>query len=138
MMIGQVSWVKRDLDLEAMKRGASFLIGEHDFTSFRASKCQANNAIRTIKTVRVDCIGEFIVFDIRANGFLYHMVRNIVGTLLEVAQSKKEPEWVRELLQLNNRNLAAATADPDGLYLTNIEYSGEFNLPRPKVGPVFL
>lgn len=125
---GRAGWSFRPLDVAAMQAGAQALIGEHDFTSFRASQCQAASPVRTLQQLEIVQRGRFVVFTFRANAFLHHMVRNIVGSLVYVGQGRKPVEWTKELLAARNRSLAAPTYAPDGLYLTSVAYPG-FELP---------
>jgi tRNA pseudouridine38-40 synthase len=133
-----LSHIYQPLDIEAMIRASRCLLGEHDFTSFRAIFCQANTAVRTIKQLNISRLGEYVVIDIQANAFLHHMVRNIVGTLFAIGQGEKPESWVNELLALKNRAAAAATAKPNGLYLVDVTYPDNFELPRKSLGPIFL
>ncbi|WP_144213993.1 tRNA pseudouridine(38-40) synthase TruA [Shewanella donghaensis] len=126
------------LDHELMHQGAQLFVGKHDFTSFRALQCQAHSPVRTIEFINITRQGSFIVIDIKANAFLHHMVRNIVGTLLEIGQSHQKVEWVNELLELKDRKFAAPTSKPHGLYLVDVTYPEHYNLPKPPMGPLFM
>ena len=126
----KVSFVHRDLDADSMGEAARSLVGKHDFSSFRAVGCQAATATRDIRRIDVRRVGEYIVLEIEANAFLQHMVRNIVGTLLEVGNGRKSIAFVREALEARNRSAAGMTASPDGLYLTAVTYP-----PRFAIGP---
>ena len=126
------------LDENKMQAAGQFVIGEHDFTSFRALHCQANSPVRTIEFLNVTRRGEFIIIDIKANAFLHHMVRNLAGSLIEIGKNKKPVDWLSILLELKDRSKAAATAKPGGLYLVEVDYPQQFNLPRPPCGPLFL
>jgi tRNA pseudouridine38-40 synthase len=135
------TWVRGQLNVEAMQAAASHLLGEHDFSSFRASQCQAHSPVRRIQAIDFSVIGEIVVMEIKANAFLHHMVRNIMGSLYEVGRGLNPPEWVAELLLARDRNLAAPTAAPHGLYLVGVEYPEEFCIPgklRPNglLGPL--
>src|SRR5205085_10644090 len=110
--------------------GARALIGEHDFSAFRAAECQAKTAERTVHSVTIEREGERISFGIRANAFLQHMVRNIVGSLVYVGAGKRPPAWIEEILVSKDRNKAAPTFAPDGLYLERIEYDVRWGLPQ--------
>lgn len=123
------TWLRGELNMEAMQMAASHLLGEHDFSSFRASQCQAHSPVRHIETIRFSKTSSFIVMEIKANAFLHHMVRNIMGSLYEVGRGLKGPEWIAELLTLKDRNAAAATAAPHGLYLVGVEYPQQFGVP---------
>ena len=125
----RVAWVHRPLDTARMQAGADYLLGEHDFSSFRAAGCQASRAVRRIASLEVQRLGELVVVDVAANAFLQHMVRNIVGVLVEIGTGGREPGWALEVLAARDRRLAAATAVPDGLYLTRVVYPARFALP---------
>lgn len=126
------------LDAERMHQAAQAICGEHDFTSFRASHCQSNTPFRNIHFVEVKRLGDFIVIDIKANAFVHHMVRNIVGSLIIIGQGEQPVSWMAELLQARDRKLAAATAKPNGLYLVDVIYPEEFGIPQVPIGPLFL
>lgn len=126
---GKVSWECRALDVAAMTEAARYLLGEHDFTSFRAQGCQAKHPIRTLHRLDVVTIEPCIVFRVEANAFLQHMVRNLVGTLLEIGRGKQPPAWAAEVLAARDRRRAGVTAPPDGLYLTGVRYGEEYGLP---------
>ncbi|MCR6651176.1 MAG: tRNA pseudouridine(38-40) synthase TruA [Cellvibrionaceae bacterium] len=123
------TWLRGQLNMEAMQVAASHLLGEHDFSSFRSSQCQAHSPVRRIESIEFSMAGPVIVMEIKANAFLHHMVRNIMGSLYEVGRSARSPDWMRELLALKDRNSAAPTAAPHGLYLIGVEYPQEFGLP---------
>lgn len=131
----KVTWHRRALDVNAMQCAANYLIGKHDFSSFRASSCQANNPIRDITKLKLSQKGKFIFVDITANAFLHHMVRNIVGSLLSVGEGRRSPIFIKQTLQELDRTKAPDTAKPDGLYLVNVAYPAEFNLPVEVVRP---
>jgi len=115
-------WEPRKLDLTAMSTAAEYLLGEHDFSSFRGSLCQAKSPIKTIEFIRLTQNNNEILLDIKANAFLHHMVRNIVGTLLKVGRGEKTIEWVKEVLDAKDRKCAGATAEPQGLYFVKAFY----------------
>ena len=127
---GFTVWEYRDLNVEWMSSAAGFLIGEHDFTSFRGRGCQAKSPIREVRELTVTRNGEYIVIDIHANAFLMHMVRNIVGVLTSVGMGKHEPGWVQTVLSARNREQGGVTAPPQGLYLMDIDYPEKFGIPR--------
>lgn len=126
----RILWVQRKLSVDNMQKAANFLIGLHDFNAFRSVKCQANNAVRCIYTLRIQQIQSLILIKIEANAFLHHMVRNIVGSLLVVGEGRQSIEWMKTVLQSKNRRNAGATAAAHGLYLSTIHYSELFNLPK--------
>lgn len=127
---GQVTPVREKLDVSAMHQAAQCLLGEQDFSSFRAAQCQSNTPFRRVDFVRVYRNGGFVIVDIQANAFLYHMVRNIVGSLLQIGKGKKPITWLSAVLSAQNRREAAATAVASGLYLIEVGYDSVYNLPR--------
>ena len=110
------------LDFDAMAKAIECLIGEHDFSSFRAANCDALHPVRTIYQSRLEQRGDLLVFTIEGTAFLRHMVRNIVGTLADVGRGIRTPEWFGELLDARDRTKAGYTAPPDGLYLVEVKY----------------
>ena len=124
-----VGWFHLPLDLAKMREAAALLVGEHDFSAFRSSECQAKTPIRKVHELTIRQEGENIVFVIRANAFLHHMVRNVVGTLVYVGKGKHPPQWVHQVLESRNRANAAPTFGPQGLYLERIEYEANWGLP---------
>ena len=126
------------LDAERMHRAAQCLIGENDFTSFRAVQCQSRTPWRNVMHINVERFGAYVVVDIKANAFVHHMVRNIVGSLMEVGANNQPESWIAELLAAKDRTLAAATAKAEGLYLVAVDYPDRFDLPKPPMGPLFL
>ncbi|UZX56345.1 tRNA pseudouridine(38-40) synthase TruA [Yersinia ruckeri] len=126
------------LDAEKMERAAQALLGENDFTSFRAMQCQSRTPWRNVKHVKVTRQGAYIVVDIKANAFVHHMVRNIVGSLIEIGCGNQDENWIAELLTLKDRSKAAATAKAEGLYLVAVDYPEHFGLPCVPMGPLFL
>jgi tRNA pseudouridine38-40 synthase len=134
----QVTWSSRSLDIEKMRVAANYFVGQHDFTSFRATQCQAKSPVRTIHYLKLIRQGDLIVLEVCANAFLHHMVRNIVGVLLAVGAGDKDPIWASEVLSARDRSKASVTAKPNGLYLVSVEFPVEFNLPRNSLGPFFL
>jgi len=126
---GRAGWFHAPLELERMQQAANYLIGEHDFSAFRAAECQAKTPVRTLTALSIQRQNDYIIFDLRANAFLHHMVRNIVGALVYVGKGKYPPEWVAELLQGRDRKIAAPTFAPDGLYLSGVEYEAHWGIP---------
>ncbi|MCK4710202.1 MAG: tRNA pseudouridine(38-40) synthase TruA [Gammaproteobacteria bacterium] len=133
----RVAWRYGDLDIAKMHEAAQAMIGEHDFTSFRSSQCQAKTATRTMLSLNVTRDGGFIYFDVCANAFLHHQVRNIVGSLLEVGKTVKPVNWIADLIELKDRKQAGPTAPAAGLYLVNVKYPQEFDIPECHKPPVF-
>ena len=117
------------LDVTRMQRAATQILGRRDFSAFRAAACQAKSPVRELWAAQVERRGDLIVFDFCGNGFLHHMVRNIIGTLLFVGCGRQPPEWVESLMAKADRNLAPPTAAAAGLYFCGAEYPTEFNLP---------
>lgn len=135
-----VGWFYLPLDVPAMQRAASELVGEHDFSAFRSSECQAKSPVRTVHAIQITQQGSRIDFLVRANAFLHHMVRNLVGTLVYVGKGKHPPHWAREVLESRDRAAAAPTFAAEGLYLEKVEYEAKWDLPtrepRPLEAPV--
>jgi tRNA pseudouridine38-40 synthase len=126
---GRVGWVFRPLDGEAMREAATALVGRHDFTSFRASACQAKSPVKTLKTIEISRRGAYWRFDFEADAFLHHMIRNIMGCLLAIGQGQQAPAWISQVLAARDRDAAAPTFAPDGLYFLGPVYAPEWNLP---------
>lgn len=131
-----VAWECRPLAVEPMARAAQFLLGEHDFSSFRAAGCQAHHPQRTIRRIEVARVQEFVTLEIQANAFLQHMVRNIVGALLEIGRGEREVVWMQELLLARDRRRGGVTAPPSGLYFLGVEYPAIFDLPDSHSAPL--
>lgn len=127
---GRVGWYHLPLDHAAMQDAATRLIGEHDFSAFRAANCQAKTPVKTLREARVFVRGDLLVFDFEATAFLHHMVRNLVGTLVYIGKGVRPPGWINELLQAKDRRLAAPTFSPDGLYFRGPIYEPRWNLPE--------
>jgi tRNA pseudouridine38-40 synthase len=128
---GLVTWEYQNLDYDRMKQASLCLVGEHDFTSFRAAACQAKSPIRTIHKLDIDKFGDWYLITISANAFLHHMVRNIAGVLMAIGKGKKEINWINEVLEAKDRKLAGVTAPPHGLYLVDIKYPEQYIIPYP-------
>lgn len=127
---GRAGWFHAQLDVEKMRFAAGYLIGEHDFSAFRSSECQARSPVKNLARLDITRQGNNIVFDLTADAFLHHMVRNIVGCLVYVGKGKHPPQWLQEVLAGKNRSLAAPTFSPDGLYLRHITYDAKWGLPQ--------
>lgn len=127
----RVAWTWKPLRLEPMQAASGCLLGEHDFSAFRAVACQAKHPVRTIHELSVTRQGDCLVLEIEANAFLHHMVRNIAGALLAVGAGERPVDWVAEILAGRDRTRAGITAPPGGLYLTAVRYPEHFHLPRP-------
>lgn len=131
--VKRMSWCRTPLDADKMQRAAQALQGEHDFSSFRAAACQARHAVREIQGIGVSRAGEVVTLEVTANGFLYHMVRNIAGSLLQVGMGTDPVERVRQVLELKDRKQAAPTAAPEGLYFVSARYPQGYGLPEARV-----
>lgn len=126
---GRAGWYHHPLDVKFMQQAAAMLLGEHDFSAFRAADCQARSPVRTIWKADVQRSGNMIVFDFEAGAYLHHMVRNLVGSLVYIGQGKHPPEWIGQLLTLRDRRLAAPTFAAAGLYLVAVKYEPLWGLP---------
>ncbi len=124
-----VAWLFERLDERVMHQAAQHLLGKHDFSAFRASHCQAKHAVREMQSISVKRVADYVILDIKANAFLHHMVRNIMGSLVVIGRGKQEAKWMLELLQGQDRKRAGMTASSAGLYLVNVEYPLEHGLP---------
>lgn len=138
IMKGQVSWHFRPLDAARMHEAAQALVGEHDFSAFRAAGCQSRTPVRFLERISVTRKGSFVVIDVQANAFLHHMVRNIAGALIAVGNGQQPVGWIREILATKDRREAGVTAPPDGLYLVDVGYPPEFAIPAAECGPGFI
>ena len=127
---GRVGWCHRPLDETRMQAAADLLLGEHDFSSFRAAECQARSPVKTMHVARVQRLGEVIVFDFEASAFLHHMVRNLVGSLVYIGQGRQPVAWMQTLLEVRDRRLAAPTFAAEGLYLVGVRYEERWGLPN--------
>ncbi|MDH5230004.1 MAG: tRNA pseudouridine(38-40) synthase TruA [Gammaproteobacteria bacterium] len=134
----RTTWEYRSLDVDRMIEAAQCLIGEHDFTSYRALACQAHSPVRVVNDLQLYRRGHFIYMSIEANGFLHHMVRNIAGVLMDIGAGKQPVDWAKTILDHQDRALGGVTAPPYGLYLQKITYPEEFHLPQlPRFDPVW-
>ena len=124
-----ITWHRRPLDTTAMAKAAIVLLGEQDFSAFRASGCQSSTPMRDIQRIEVTRCGALVVLDVQANAFLYHMVRNIVGSLIPVGIGEKSGQWFDEVFQGRDRNLAGVTAGPQGLCFMHVRYDPKYKLP---------
>jgi tRNA pseudouridine38-40 synthase len=126
---GRVGWVFRPIDGVAMEKAAAQLLGTHDFTSFRASECQARSPVKTMTDVKVSRRGSYWRIDFEADAFLHHMIRNIMGCLVAIGQGLRPPEWMRDVMDAKDRDAAAPTFAPDGLYFLGPVYDPRWGLP---------
>jgi tRNA pseudouridine38-40 synthase len=129
-----VGWFHSPLDEQSMRAASAYLVGEHDFSAFRSAECQAKSPVRALHSLEIERRGERIDFVLRANAFLHHMVRNIVGTLVYVGKGKHPPQWAKEILDSRDRSRAAPTFQAEGLYLERVEYEARWNLPQAGKG----
>lgn len=126
---GRVGWVYRPLDQERMQQAAQHLLGEHDFTSFRASACQALSPIKRLMRIAITHRGAYWRFEFEANAFLHHMIRNLMGCLIMVGDGRQSPDWIKDVLAARNRDAAAPTFSPNGLYFLGPRYAPHWGLP---------
>ena len=129
LLQGRVGWAFRSLDAGAMARAAESLVGTHDFSAFRSSQCQANNPVRSLTRLAITPHGRYVQFCFEANAFLHHMVRNLMGVLIDVGTGRKSVAWAAEVLAARDRRHASPTLGPQGLYLTAVNYDARFALP---------
>ncbi|MGL4766609.1 MAG: tRNA pseudouridine(38-40) synthase TruA [Formosimonas sp.] len=127
----RAGWYHKPLDAAQMHAAAQSLLGQHDFSAFRAAQCQAKSPIKTMSQISVQRHGDLVIVSLSANAFLHHMVRNIVGSLVYIGAGKQSVDWLGELLTQTNRTLAAPTFSPAGLYLAAIHYDAQYGLPTP-------
>ena len=137
-LVNRVSWYRRPLNADTMNGAAQVLVGEHDFSAFRAAQCQSSSPWRALTEIAVWRWGDFVMIDIEANAFLHHMVRNIAGSLLMVGAGLRPGHWIAELLAGRDRTVAADTASGSGLYLVAVRYPADFDLPPTPDGPSWL
>lgn len=125
----RATWFYHPLQIEAMQYAAKYLIGEHDFSSFRSAQCESRTPMRNVQELIVLRRGDFVIIDIQANAFLHHMVRNIVGVLLQIGSGWQEPDWMLQVLHSKDRRVAAETAPACGLYLSKVIYPERYPFP---------
>jgi tRNA pseudouridine38-40 synthase len=130
LLTQRVAWEHRPLDIEKMQMAATYLIGTHDFSSYRAVACQAKNPIRTIFHLTIVRQGEIVIIDISANAFLHHMVRNIAGVLMTIGSNERPPEWAGTVLKTKDRTVASITAPASGLYFWAVDYPLPYLFPK--------
>ena len=135
ILAGRVGWVHNALDVAAMQEASRCLIGTHDFSAFRAAECQAKSPVREMRAVEITQDGSMLELTFRANAFLQHQIRNLVGALVWVGQGRRPVEWMAETLVSRDRSRAAATFSPDGLYLSAVRYDPRHELPVPILTP---
>jgi len=133
-----VGWFYKTLDVERMQEAANYLVGEHDFSAYRGSGCEAKTTVRTMYSLDITRRGRMVIIEAHGNAFLMHMVRNITGVLIEVGVGRQEPIWAKEVLDSRDRREGGRTISPRGLYLVGVDYSTEYELPKMPLGPFFL
>lgn len=133
----RVAWTYRTLAVAPMQQAAPALLGEHDFSAFRAVACQAKHPVREIRRITLEQHGAYIYLDINANAFLHHMVRNIAGVLMAIGAGEQPPAWCREVLEARDRTQGGVTAPGEGLYFTGVDYPEYFGLPAGGELPAF-
>ncbi|MDH3315872.1 MAG: tRNA pseudouridine(38-40) synthase TruA [Gammaproteobacteria bacterium] len=126
---GRVSWEYRPLEVERMQAASGYLLGEHDFSSFRGAGCQSRSPRRRIYRLEVSRRGPFVLIDVTANAFLQHMVRNIAGVLMDIGAGKSPVDWAEKVLRAADRRQGGVTAPPDGLYLAQVDYPAQYRIP---------
>jgi tRNA pseudouridine38-40 synthase len=129
ILASKAGWYHLPLDIAAMQKAIGYLLGEHDFSAFRASECQAKSPIRTMLRANIHAAGSHVIFNFSANAFLQHQVRNMVGALIYIGNGKNQPEYMKTLLTNQDRTLSPPTFSANGLYLTGVEYDKKWNLP---------
>ncbi|MDP2818504.1 MAG: tRNA pseudouridine(38-40) synthase TruA [Polaromonas sp.] len=127
---GRVGWVYRPLNGAAMREAITHLVGEHDFSSFRAAQCQAKTPVKTLTRIDVSQRADYWRFDFEANAFLHHMIRNIMGCLVTIGQGQQPPGWMAQVRDARRRDAAAPTFSPDGLYFLGPRYDASYGLPE--------
>jgi len=121
-----------------MQDAANCLVGEHDFSSFRAIRCQAKSPVKTIRRLEIVRHGNYVVMEIEANAFLHHMVRNIAGVLIDIGAGGQPVSWCEQVLHYRDRNKAGVTAQASGLYLTGVSYPDQYNIPEQTTGIIIV
>ncbi|NQY27528.1 MAG: tRNA pseudouridine(38-40) synthase TruA [Piscirickettsiaceae bacterium] len=129
-------WLFAPLDEQKMQAAADQLVGHHDFSAFRAKLCQAHSPIKTVESIKVTRQGDCIAIDVKAQSFLHHMVRNIVGVLVPIGEGRKPIEWAGQVLESKDRSQGGITSAPEGLYFVNVDYPEQYKLPTVSAFPV--
>jgi tRNA pseudouridine38-40 synthase len=137
-LAGMTTWVNFELDASAMHESAQALLGEQNFSAFRSSQCQSHSRHRFVSNITVSRHGDLVMIQITANAFLHHMVRNIVGSLIEVGRGSQHKDWMGELLATEDRTRAGVTAPPDGLYLCRVRYPEQYQVSEDIRYPLLL
>lgn len=131
VLAGHVGWYHHPLQVEPMRVAAAALLGVHDFSAFRAAECQARTPVKELRRLSIERRGDLLLFELAADAFLHHMVRNIVGCLVKVGSGQRPPDWMRQVLEGRDRERAAPTFAPNGLYFTGVQYDAVWGLPTP-------
>jgi tRNA pseudouridine38-40 synthase len=129
VLAGKVGWFHLPLDVAAMRAAAERLVGEHDFSAFRSAECQAKTPVKVLHRIAIERRDDYVILEFTASAFLHHMVRNLLGCLVQVGKGAQPAEWVQDVLEGRDRAKAAPTFPADGLYLTSVTYPGRWNLP---------
>jgi tRNA pseudouridine38-40 synthase len=137
LMASRVGWHHHVLDVERMRQAGALLRGQHDFSAFRAAECQARSPVKELRRMHIERIGDLILFEFEADAFLHHMVRNIVGCLVQVGNGARPVSWVSEVLEGRDRQRAAPTFAAGGLYLSAVDYDAQWDLPAPPASSLF-
>ncbi|OGA01436.1 MAG: tRNA pseudouridine(38-40) synthase TruA [Betaproteobacteria bacterium RIFCSPLOWO2_02_FULL_62_17] len=136
VLAGKAGWYHAPLDLDAMRGAAAMLVGKHDFSAFRSSQCQAKTPVRNLTRCVIHAQGPYLIFEITADAFLHHMVRNLVGCLLYIGKGAHPAAWIGQVLAGRDRKQAAPTICADGLYLAEVRYEDRWKLPEfPRMMP---
>ena len=128
---GRVAWYRYPLNLGPMQRAAEEIIGRHDFSAFRAAGCQSKNPVKDLRKLEINRHGDWFWFDAVADGFLHHMVRNLVGVLCRIGRGDEPVSWARYVLESRDRRQGGVTFPPEGLYFAQVDYDPVFRLPPP-------
>ncbi|WP_420591241.1 tRNA pseudouridine(38-40) synthase TruA [Bacterioplanoides sp.] len=134
----QLTWWRYPLNAQKMNEAAQYLLGEHDFSAFRAKDCQAKSPVKIMHRIEVKRWGDLIMLELEASAFLYHMVRNIVGVLLPIGEEHQPVQWMKEVLDTRDRTQAGITAPGEGLYFVGVDFPPQFNVPCDPYGPTLL
>lgn len=135
---GRVTWHFPTLFENRMQAGAAYLLGEQDFSSFRSAQCESKTPMRNVTDIKIFRQGIYIIVEIEANAFLHHMVRNIVGVLMRIGAGTADPIWAKTVLEARDRQAAGVTAEPDGLYLLQVNYPEKYLIPNDTYSGWFL
>lgn len=128
LLANRATWERLPLDESLMQQAAQHLVGEHDFTSYRALGCQAKSPVRQISYLSVERQGSLVSIEVSANGFLHHMVRNLAGVLMSIGKKEHTPSWARQVLEVRDRACGGITAPPQGLYFIKVEYDPRYSI----------